>query len=64
MDTETAEDVSEAPPVWGFEACDSCGHRSQWIAYKGDKLLTFCGHHAQKNVGELRLDGWEITEIE
>ena len=57
-------DSAEAPPTWGIELCDRCGHRAQYLAFKDDIFLTFCGHHGQTLQLSLIGAGWEVDVLD
>jgi len=59
-----AENITEAPPSWGIETCDSCGVRASYLAFKDELLLTFCGHHGQTLQLALIDAGWELDVLD
>jgi hypothetical protein len=60
------ENNTEAPPTWGVEFCDKCGHRAHYLAYQpnDELILTFCGHHGQALQLALLGAGWEVDVLD
>lgn len=40
--------------------CDGCAARAKFRIHKDEYELFFCGHHARKNMDELKAQNWTI----